>query len=158
MGINPKEEHMLNIENLNRLKAWLEDGAPHVTLNMRHGVRVIRNMDGEPQCGTTCCIAGAAFAMSKGQMVEKGDITAWANELTDVYAGSEAEDLESYEIDWGDLQDAAADWLGIKDTGLRSGHIPLFSMYLCPSNCTPAQAAQAVQNVIDGKDAWDGVE
>ena len=59
----------MNVELLERIANWLEDGAPHVVtpsgtmtgFNLEVGVQVQYDPDGEfAACGTVCCIAGAA--------------------------------------------------------------------------------------------------
>jgi hypothetical protein len=47
----------MHTQNLEQLATWLEAGAPHITFDMNIGAAV------KPDCGTTACMAGAAFFM-----------------------------------------------------------------------------------------------
>lgn len=141
----------MNINNLKKLKAWLDDGAPHRVFSMDYGVLPIskinnqeefldlpeieRNKPGIGDCGTVCCIAGASYLMSQHLIDSK----------------------EGQEEEWSVIEPAALSWLGLKLNDNDFGH-KLFNPYLAPKNCTPQQAAMAVQNVIDGADAWTGIK
>lgn len=138
-----------NIENLTKLRDWLNDGAPTVIFNMAVGFErldqldaddldsiseVERNKPGIGECGTVCCIAGAS-ARFDGMI--PGAFTSWM-----------------------DVAKRALNYLGLElnpDDPSWYGH-DLFDPFLAPHNCTPQQAAQAVQNVMDGKEPWEGVK
>lgn len=136
-------------ENLTKLHNWLMAGAPHVAFNMDYGLlnvdslshssrRTIRevelNKPGVGDCGTVCCIAGAAYQMATDSL---GKVPRAAAEL----------------LTWGEIQNKAAEWLGLTLDDEHTFH-PLFDPNLAPDDCTPQQAAEAVQNVMEGKDPW----
>ena len=163
---------MPNIDNLIKLRDWLLDGAPHAVINMHEGMYVTGNIgllkenysdqfkdDQKNQdCGTVCCIAGAAHLMSHA----KGDEI-----FPSIPRQEEIYEDEGY---WDETRDKALMFLGLKreatevtedqeNRGIGPswyGH-SLFASNYAPDNCTPQQAAQAVQNVIDGKEPWVGV-
>ncbi len=161
----------MNIENLKQLKDWLMAGAPHVILNMNVGILDIDDvhtisLDAEKEnflqnqvasksdCGTICCIAGAAHMMSHA---EDGEIFPSITKQNDILLTKGT---------WGATRDAALSWLGLErqyftpsEDVFLAGHFghKLFENDLAPANCTPHQAAQAVQNVIDGKEPWEGI-
>ena len=76
----------LNVENCNKLLEWLDAGAPHAVFDITVGnMRVIERKDdngeirnswvaeqvktkGVGDCGTVCCIAGAAAALKEGDI------------------------------------------------------------------------------------------
>lgn len=161
----------MNIENLKQLKDWLLAGAPHAILSMDVGIIELDNLyvadpsgeesdfiqnqiNSKPHCGTVCCIAGAAQMMSHADESEVFPSIQKQNEI-----------LETSDS-WPFTRDEALAWLGLEAQQFASsdphfsqdhfGH-KLFSNLLAPTNCTPHQAAQAVQNVIDGKEPWEGV-
>lgn len=150
----------MNVENMNQLKTWLEDGARHAFFNMHTGIEdveiaVEEGLEvegyGKGDCGTVCCIAGAAQMMShaeKGEIFPSMDIQSW---VIDEFQG------------WDSTLKQSSEWLGIDVTSSNTAEDPdwfghdLFNPASAPKNCTPQQAAQAVQNVIDGKPAWEGI-
>ena len=119
----------MNIAAMLELKGWLEAGAPHVRFDIDMGYVT-------ESCGTAVCIAGSCIVLS-GQAAK--------------FDGSGGG------ADWFKVAAAALEWLDLPDNGTLYGH-RLFAADLAPANCTPAQAALAVQNVIDGKQPWEGVE
>ena len=145
----------INVENCNKLLAWLEAGAPHAVFHMRFSNGPIENVcsiedlrtyypsayqqveaKGIGACGTVCCIAGAAAGMASGDIAKPLD------------------------EGWHDVTDKALKFLGIKrqSNPVDSWMIhDLFDPFLAPENCTPQQAAQALRNVMEGKDPWEGV-
>lgn len=161
----------MNIENLKQLKDWLMAGAPHAILSMDIGIsdldhlyiaelgeeenEFIQNQKlQKPDCGTVCCIAGAAQMMSHA---EGGEIFPSIMKQNEILETSDS---------WLVTRDEALAWLGLEaqlfysdDLHFRQDHFghKLFSNRLAPDNCTPHQAAQAVQNVIDGKEPWEGI-
>lgn len=158
---------MANIENLTKLRDWLLDGAPHIVLDMNVGVSdwenvvdevaeyqdngltvdeyksvILRDQPGKGDCGTICCIAGAASLMS---LTPDGSFPPMPVQEENMYNN------------WFMTRNMAMKWLDVHDNDDWYGN-ELFSSELAPENCTPAQAAQAVQNVIDGLPAWQGIE
>lgn len=128
----------LNIPNLLRLRDWLMAGAPHARFDMDTGLATEADCDDgysdyelmPNACGTVCCIAGAAYMMAKGLM-----------------------DKQVEEMNFHDeVKKTALEWLGLPNISYM-GH-PLFNNGEAPKNCTPIQAAEAVQRVIDGKEPW----
>ncbi len=143
---------MPNIENLKRLKGWLEAGAPHASFNMHEGL-IVTTDDADPECGTVCCIAGAAKLMAHAK---EGEVFPPLKKQVELTMSGGAW--------WDEVRDEALRFLGLEHQATPHpnggpkwyGH-PLFSTDLAPAKCTPKQAAQAVQNVIDGKEPWEGV-
>lgn len=155
-----------NIENLKRVQRWLEEGAPHATFAMEDGVTTNAEFENEmdlsistlreergqaseskADCGTVCCIAGAAYLMSKAP---DGQVFPSFKEQAKLMSDG------SYHH-WGEVRDAALKFLGLTmSRNLKTGHYghALFSTAEAPDNCTPAQAAAAVQRVIEGKRPW----
>jgi len=152
----------MNVENMMKLKTWLMAGAPHAILNLHVGVYdatkaleegwgVEDQIHEKPDCGTVCCIAGAAHMMGH---TEDGSFPD---------AKTQSKIIEDEGI-WNITRESALTFLGLENdqkyhkrsTTGHYGH-ELFVIEYAPDNCTPVQAAQAVQNVIDGKPAWSGV-
>jgi len=132
----------MNIENMTKLRDWLAAGAPHVRFDMDTGV-TIEEGSGVGDCGTVCCIAGAAALMSVNGGVIVKDYDDVANELH----------VEGGEADWFKVEYAARHWLELPDNNGRYGH-DLFDPELAPDGCTPAQAAEAVTRVMNGEQPW----
>lgn len=127
----------LNIPALTRLKEWLEAGAPHASFNMHHGLMGTDEFDG---CGTVCCIAGAAVYLEM-------------DPVTRVAATSAAGCLS-----WDSVAQRALNILGLPvKPNTRGMYHPLFDPGNAPEDCTPEQAAEAVQNVIDGHEPWEDI-
>lgn len=134
----------MNIEKLNELAKWLDQGAPHIVFNMNHGqirlddLGAPDNLDGDydlsikiakskglGDCGTVCCIAGyAAFLENK------------------------------IHFDWPGTRNTALRIFDLPRNGEYMGH-DLFDQDLAPEDCTPEQAAVAVRRVIAGKEPWN---
>jgi hypothetical protein len=149
----------MNLENLEKLAQWLEAGAPHVIFDMNVGVCPLTDQDvydqtdyltlqeyidahpnPTPDCGTACCMAGAAYLMSQapeGQLFPSLEAQAKMTTL------------------WTSIRNTAADFLGLHISQERwwVGH-ELFDQSLAPNNCTPAQAAAAVRRVMAGEAPW----
>lgn len=112
----------MELTPLEQLRDWLYDGAAGIHFDMDHGLMTSED------CGTVCCIAGAAYILSHTAIPKE-------------------------HLPWETVRDVAQHWLGLEDNDMFFGH-DLFSHHLAPDHCTPEQAAQAVQNVIDGKEPW----
>lgn len=127
----------MNIQNLNRVAEWLEAGAPHVIFNMLVGIGNVDELidvSGHSDCGTVCCIAGAAQLMS---------VAPEGQEFPDI----ETQIQMQQNADWADTEEVALEWLGLQDDSL-------FSFHQAPDNCTPLQAAAAVRRVMAGQEPW----
>ncbi len=123
----------MNYENLNKLIDWLEAGAPHRVFSMTISNLPIdqvhygdislsaseRRKFGNPDCGSVCCIAGAA--------AEFGGMKPGAYE------------------DWCDVQNAALEYLGIDPSSTDMWMLPVFDPEFAPSSCSPQQAAAALK-------------
>lgn len=131
----------MNLEHMTKLRDWLLAGAPHVYFSISYGLGSF--VEGEysdipadqfekGHCGTVCCIAGAAAQFS----------------------GLKPEHRET---DWSLVRALALDYLGLPSNGKHMGH-DLFCHELAPTSCTPQRAAQAVQNVMEGKAPWIAVQ
>jgi hypothetical protein len=159
----------MHIPHLTQLAEWLEAGAPHAYFNMELGIcaatddgvadatgdcstlgSLLRRTDEmlKPDCGTVCCIAGAAHLMS---VAEPGEIFPSLKRQQAL--------LKDTEGDWAATRDAALGFLGLSrnlhesEMAVHKGH-PLFDAVLAPDPCSPAQAAAAVRRVIAGKAPW----
>jgi hypothetical protein len=119
----------MHTQNLEQLATWLEAGAPHITFNMDVGAAV------EPECGTSCCMAGAAFFMKHNAI---GCPTRQA-QLAKEYGTT----TSHYELNWIRVRHEAAEWLDVDSLLFRG-----------PLNATPAQAAVQVRKVMKGQDPW----
>lgn len=117
----------MNTENMAQLRDWLLAGAPHLDrFDMMVGVDA---------CGTTCCIAGYAYQAKHGFRTPTPD------------------DLEEGELEiaWDLVKETALEWLGLTSDGVNwYGH----RLFHGPLRTTPQQAAQAVQNVMEGREPW----
>jgi hypothetical protein len=145
----------MNLKNLELLAEWLEAGAPHMVFDMKVGLADLQSDEsvydatscydvGEylenrgisnNTCRTAGCMAGAAVMLSNAE--NRGN---WPGESV------EAKLLKN--LGWKATQREALQWLGLESEDL-------FDMNLSPQNCTPAQAAVAVRNVMNGKEPWD---
>ena len=125
----------MNLENMQTLKAFFDDGAPHFHLNMDlplgdSQIPSIQRFAYEPipaVCSSAGCIAGAAYMLL------------------------DPEHSKDIPLDrqWEFIEPIAAKLLG-----LPLGNHPLFDANLAPDGCTAEQASQAIQNVIDGEEPW----
>lgn len=135
----------MNTENCNQLLAWLDAGAPHAVFHMNSTNIRVAAMDhdqisdytldqqktkGIGPCGTACCIAGAAVGMAHGDI---------------------SKPLPPYS--WVGLQVEALEFLELERNCQDHGH-NLFNPYLCPEDCTPDQAAEALRRVMRGEEPW----
>lgn len=127
----------MNRDKLERLAEWLEAGAPHALFDMQYGYvsntsdpDLFENLvpDSEPECGTVCCIAGAAFML-------------------------EGRTLTLREDNWEPVRDEALKILGLPNRGTYMGH-ELFDPSLAPQECRPQDAAKAVRRVMVGRKPW----
>jgi len=131
----------MNIENMTKLRDWLAAGAPHVRFDMDTGV-VVEESHGMGDCGTVCCIAGAAALMAvNGDTIVK--------DIHDV----EELDFDGEEASWYTIMDKALSWLGLPENNSSFGH-DLFDPHAAPDDCTPAQAADAVTRLMNGEAPW----
>lgn len=146
----------MNLKNLETLAQWLEAGAPHQNFTMEYALNLTEDIEDEPEffldqrgqtldtdCGTVCCIAGAAFLMSKapeGQMLPDPE-----TQVT----------LVRRYPHWNTLEKEALEWLGLEaqypDASFQHD---LFDPNMAPPRCTPRQAAEAVRRVMKGEEPW----
>jgi hypothetical protein len=138
----------MNVERLTAMKAFFDAGAPHYAFNVNVGYSDLTKEtesntilkeyfdDAIPSdCGSAGCIAGLAYERSC------------------------REDGEAPEIEpgWILVRDAAMEYLDLHSKEETFFGHDLFSIYEAPKDCTAPQAAQAIQNVIEGKAPWVGV-
>ena len=130
----------MNIENLTILREWFLAGAPHYYLNMNlpYGnpadPEVVEYVD-KPipnSCGSAGCIAGAAYHLLE--------------ERPDKHIPLEDQ--------WDVIRPKAMELLDLPEKGDPFFGHSLFNSDICPDDVTPEMAAEAIQNVIDGKDPW----
>jgi len=150
-----EEPFIANREALVKLLAWLVADAPTVTLDMTVGIK-FGNEEGVGECGTVCCIAGAATQMADGtfgQPLSQKLFTALGYEEV------------GHDQLWQGVPDKAIDYLGIDLDRLdvevvrdENCIIDLFSDVLAPFCCTPKEAAQALRNFdVHGSALWHTV-
>jgi len=104
----------INKENFETLIAWLEAGAPHAAFSMRVGAMPVETavtleyIDPPPDdCGTVCCIAGAADQLAFG-----GGSFPQGNAVAKYFKGRLNE--EGDEACWSDVVSGALEWLGLE--------------------------------------------
>lgn len=148
------QQFITNRAALADLLDWLDKGAPTVTFDMSVGIS-FGNARGTGDCGTSCCIAGAAAARATGLFGKYLTFEMVSKAFADT----------SYNQAWVNVPEKAIEYLGIDLDALpRAGiHnryvIDLFSDQDAPYNCTPAQAAQAVRNFdATGTADWDAIK
>lgn len=151
----------MNIDNMQRLLAFYEAGAPHFDLVMNRPL-VATTFHNEliPQlCGSAGCIAGSAFAMALADLPEREAAKIATHNIYSKDLHLNGRDAVSYT--WAKVQPMALDFLGLEypdnGDGEDIGMHPLFDQVLAPQDCTARQAAQAIRNVMDGKEPWHGV-
>lgn len=169
----------MNDERLEKIAQWLESGAPEVAFDMSEGLAegryfddiydhrgtsrltaiAARNDRPEPECGTVCCIAGAAYLMSKapeGRVFPSPEVQ--LELMTERDCGEECETPEDYARhgDWMRVETSARDWLEPTDFHEQVMLMRLFNSAIAPEECTPAQAAEAVRRLMAGQDPWPG--
>jgi hypothetical protein len=133
----------MNIKMLEQVEQWLLAGAPERKFDMNVLVDDVQGK--ENWCGTSCCIAGYVFQQTKAYdaVIKKDEpFFQWNHDIEQIAADALGMDKsEAYKLffvretgnDYGDYQ---GDWEKI----------------------TPAQAAQAVRNVIDhGTPMWETI-
>jgi hypothetical protein len=120
----------MNTENIQTVVDWLEAGAPHSVFSMHHGLLATSivwdlDFDGIPpdqldkvdDCGTVCCMAGAAAQ----------------------FGGLKPADDRS----WSVLQNAALSYFGLPPTSCHM--LPVFNPHGAPPFCSPQRAAVALK-------------
>lgn len=158
----------MNIENMQRLLTFYEAGAPEFRLDMATGLTAVLHHDKPVPdfCGSAGCIAGSAFVMWLNDHPEDQRKDISARFLSPfVHEDMEPEingpdESEPTVYAWKRIRDVAGKFLDIPiedvcDHG-NPGHA-LFHPGRAPSDCTATQAAQAIRNMLDGKEPWDGV-
>lgn len=134
----------MNLEHLEQVALWLEDGCPHVIFHMKESlstyrpeVDVLTRAPHESQleklntCGTICCIGGYAAQL----------------------AGIKPTTMDA--PNWSNIRQTALEYLDLpwSRENFWVGH-DLFDHNKAPRPCSPAQAARAVRNVMAGNPPW----
>jgi hypothetical protein len=139
----------MNVKNMNKVIAWLEAGAPHAYFDMDYGVQqpndfeffgnytAYKNVEEKENCGTVCCIAGAAALMDYAEEID--------------YKGVFPK--ISPEMRWQEVEKRALKYLGLPKDCADFGN-ELFSPEYAPENCTPQEAAEAMKRVMKGEYPW----
>lgn len=165
MTTDTNAPYIKNREALAKLLAWLEADAPTVDFDMDVGILRYGNEKSEGQCGTACCIAGAAVQMKLdifGKPLKVSDLKD-IPKLHDSVHGL-FNDIEQMEL-WGNIPETAVEYLGIDMNTLPEqacdlGHVlDLFSNSEdFGDGCTAKQAAQALRNFDEtGDPRWEEV-
>lgn len=133
----------MNIKMLEQVEQWLLAGAPERKFDMNVLVDDVQGK--ENWCGTSCCIAGYVFQQTKAYdaVIKKDEpFFQWNHDIEQIAADTLGVDKsEAYKLFYvrksgTDSNDYQGDWEKI----------------------TPAQAAQAVRNVIDhGTPMWETI-
>lgn len=150
-----------NFENVNRVLEWLYNGAPHTVFSIEVGSVGVDDYnkyfaddhDDNPEipeeCGSVCCIAGAAYQMYHGifgeQYVEaeKDVYVPWhtVQSYADLFFGTDHEELPFQDSDDGHMLD-------IFDPALARSYLG--------GQPSAAQAAQALYNfATTGDPKWE---
>jgi hypothetical protein len=139
----------MKVENMNKVIAWLEAGAPHAYFDMEYGVEdvyddffnqhysIYKDVPKKEDCNTVCCIAGAAALMSYAE----------DNQLKTVFPENHVD------MRWDEIEDRALCYLGLPKDDIAFGN-QLFSHEIAPENCTPKEAAEAMKRLLKGEKAW----
>lgn len=128
----------MNKELLTRTINWLEAGAPERRFNMS---KMVEWPEDKPTnwCGTTCCIAGYVWQQNKTPEDIEGGLYAF----------------------WDNIEKQAAEMLGLDFSTAHRLFYPSTSTESYPGDwddITPAQAAQAVRNVMErGEPHWEEI-
>lgn len=150
----------MNRDNMKRLLDFYEAGAPHFDLRMDRSLIATTYLDATiPQlCGSAGCIAGSAFAMS---LSDKPRAEAREQSIESYYSDDDLNGREATVYKWDRVEAEAMAFLGLEFLIDEEGDSyvihPLFNPDEAPRNCTARQAAQAIRNVMDGKEPWVGV-
>lgn len=139
----------MNVENMNKLLAWLKDGAPHSEFNMNVGLEFqpkrYKGYETVPAgCGTACCLAGACYMLG-------GFITDNIKDL--IY-----EDEDDFEMPWMDIFHLACDWLDISYKEGSELFTPVGSDSTANEMITLDMAIEAVERKLEGKSPWGHLE
>lgn len=141
----------MNRDNMQRVLEFYEAGCEGYTFDIGSGL-AWRGDTVVPQlCGSAGCIAGTAFVMWLSDQPEQA-VTGIAARST-LMSQAVDDGLCQYIFGWGPIRHRALAFLGLPDNDRAMGHA-LFDMMQAPRECTVSQAAQAIRNVMDGKDPW----
>jgi hypothetical protein len=150
---------MLNVERLTELAFWLEAGAPHKGMVKGFNIAVgVQARAGEtPDCGTVCCIAGAAtqfFNDEDGYLRNSAFIEA-----------SHGHDGSTGEAPWPEVFDKAQHLLGLDYDQARELFVPIgasgdgiygFGDGNWEDYNDPKLAAKVIRNLIETNEVnWD---
>lgn len=131
----------MNYQNLAHLTSWLKQGAPEHLFTMQVAVAPSNTLPDDSwdfyqtndasedqlskkktDCGSVCCIAGAAAQFRGHYTPEK-----------------------LAHKDWSVIQSEALEYLGLNPSKAEMRMIPLFDPDEAPHGCSPAQAAEALE-------------
>ncbi len=154
----------MNIERLDYLATWLENGAKHerITFDLEYGIS-IKSEDFDPdaptECKTSCCIAGAAVQFFSE-----------AQELVDLFRQHGPVEYDM----WGDADDNSLDWRVIFARGkelLGLTHEQALDLFTPDNNGVtptsfnlgfyndPAWAARTIRHLIKtGEVDWEATD
>jgi hypothetical protein len=156
MTQEPEQLDLVIEANRRKLIDFFEQGAPHYVFNMNKGLKVQETYhkgDIPSTCGTTGCIAGAAFTMWLETLEpehRKEILSKSTNNLNfDTSGDADYQD----EFDYSIVRDGALKFLGLTLVGGFGGH-PLFNMDEAPRHCTAPQAVFALRRTFEGKNPW----
>lgn len=155
MTEDPEQLDLIVAANRHKLIDFFDQGAPHYHFDMMSGlqIEVHHSTEVPTTCGTTGCIAGAAFTMWLRTLSpeRRADLVDKATRTADWAPG----DNELVEYDWSMVLGAALEFLGLKRVqGEYCGH-PLFNLERAPK-ATAADAAAALRRTFAGQDPWPG--
>jgi hypothetical protein len=155
MTTEPEQLDLIIAANRQKLIDFFDQGAPHYRFDMMSGlqIEVHHSTEVPTTCGTTGCIAGAAFTMWLRTISpeERASLVDRATRTADWAPG----DNDLVEYDWSMVLGAALDFLGLKRVqGEYCGH-PLFNLERAPK-ATAADAAAALRRTFAGEEPWPG--
>lgn len=146
--------------NRKKLIDFFDQGAPHFEFDMNRGLVVTLHHASEvpSTCGTSGCIAGAAFTMwlQTLEPARRKEVAARAKKYGDeITCNDDDEPNPKIEYDYTLVRDGALEFLGLKRVdGQYCGH-PLFSTEHAPHRATATDAAEALRRTFDGRAPWN---
>ena len=125
-------------ETLRPVLDWLENGAPHIKSTKNKNIKITFDMNSfendEGECGTACCIAGAAYQFSSDMRKE--------------LPGVDTRDAcnSCYSV---------GQWLGLSEEDSKELFLPS-GLYVHYGDISAAQAAETLRHFLDtGEIVWD---
>ncbi|MBS7457714.1 hypothetical protein [Coralloluteibacterium stylophorae] len=155
----------MNLDRLDTLARWLEDGAKHerITFDMTKGIAIKTTELFDPEkpteCGSSCCIAGAAVQFF-GDLSDLDPYMVARRLEEERRYGDDAE--EEVQFRWGDIMDDAAELLGLTPGQARAlfepGMHPIWP-YTYEEYNDPAWAARTIRHLMaTGEVSWAATE